>query len=200
MKIGNVTDSLNQAVASAIEKDLPDVKKSSGDLFTPTAERPVEGDLQVYHFPQDWGSSALGFDGGLAMQALSWAYTTVVVNVCAGQYASACVYFNGRLAYMINQVTTPFLDRIESMQIPDVRTAVRDFGAVKPALPTLPAPSVCQPDPLVELARKIKTVRDLQRDYFASRDKGVLGQSKQAEKELDALVKQILILADASLL
>jgi hypothetical protein len=43
-----------------------------------------------------------------------------------------------------------------------------------------------------ELARKIQEVRTLQNQYFATRSKSILGESKAKEKEIDALVAKIL--------
>jgi uncharacterized protein Yka (UPF0111/DUF47 family) len=54
-------------------------------------------------------------------------------------------------------------------------------------------------NPLVALARKVQEMRSTQKSYFALANSGdylqkkkVLQKSKQLEKEVDALVKQIL--------
>ena len=43
-----------------------------------------------------------------------------------------------------------------------------------------------------ELAKKVQEVRTLQKQYFATRSKSILGESKAKEREVDALVAKIL--------
>jgi hypothetical protein len=107
--------SLSRAVMSALIVDLPNVEyqyRKPGDKSGATEtrkRRPYESDLGVYHFPQTWGDTSLGF-GGVAGQAFTTAYTTVVVH-----YRDACVYFGGRFAYrVVVDATTPFLTDLGS--------------------------------------------------------------------------------------
>ncbi len=58
---------------------------------------------RIYHFTQNWGSTALGF-GGLGGQAGTRAYTTVLNK---GNFAA--VYFQGRFAYEV-KVNDHFID------------------------------------------------------------------------------------------
>ena len=57
-------------------------------------------DIEMYMFPQTWGSTALGF-GGIGGQAMTSAYTVVVADIQHNYYG---VFFGERLAYLI---TTP---------------------------------------------------------------------------------------------
>jgi hypothetical protein len=43
-----------------------------------------------------------------------------------------------------------------------------------------------------ELAKEVQKMRSLQREYFATQKKTILGESKAKEKEIDALVEKIL--------
>jgi hypothetical protein len=43
-----------------------------------------------------------------------------------------------------------------------------------------------------ELAKEVQKMRSLQREYFATQKKTILGESKTKEKEIDALVEKIL--------
>ena len=63
-------------------------------------------ELQVEVFPQTWGSTALGF-GGIGGQALTQAYTTVIVDTKT-KYAG--VFFGERLAYAILNPNERFWD------------------------------------------------------------------------------------------
>ena len=61
-------------------------------------------EISVYHFPQTWSDTSLGF-GGVAGQAFTQAYTTVVME----SETNAAVYFAGRLAYVIAPINHAFL-------------------------------------------------------------------------------------------
>ena len=98
-------------------KDLPDVeyrqwtphlkKQGVRPEHAPLVKRrPREEDVEVYHFPQTWGSTALGF-GGVGGSAMTPAYTTVITSE-----RSAAVYFAGRHAYTVPETTRRFRDDI----------------------------------------------------------------------------------------
>jgi hypothetical protein len=74
--------------------------------------RPREDDVEVYLFPQTWGSTALGY-GGIGGSAMTTAYTVVVMNC-----NDVCVYFgaSGFLAYKFNMrnLSTEGLDRFQN--------------------------------------------------------------------------------------
>lgn len=103
-------NSLAYALVSALARDLKphlqpvyEYRRETGKSGTARVDtgkmqevRPREHQCEIFHFPQTWGSTALGF-GGLGGQAITTAYTTVVY----GPQGDACVYFDGRLAYHI---------------------------------------------------------------------------------------------------
>jgi len=73
-------------------------------------------DLTVYAmFPQSWGSTALGF-GGIGGQAITSAYVCVIESNLVGGYA---VYFNARLAYVINRPNEKFMTDIAGHRMVD---------------------------------------------------------------------------------
>ena len=73
-------------------------------------------DLTVYAmFPQSWGSTALGF-GGIGGQAITSAYVCVIESNLVGGYA---VYFNARLAYVINRPNEKFMADIAGHRMVD---------------------------------------------------------------------------------
>jgi hypothetical protein len=47
------------------------------------------------------------------------------------------------------------------------------------------------PDEAIAFINLVADMRDLQKDYFATRDKGVLGKAKQLEKEVDHKLARI---------
>ena len=116
--MAEILNSLAYALTRAMDSDLPNVKdrrhvyKSESGSQTVTWEeyerRPHEGEVEVYHFPQLWDSTALGF-GGVGGQAFTTAYTTVVISNPA-----AAVYFGGRLAYKIAEVNSKFMADVHS--------------------------------------------------------------------------------------
>ena len=63
-------------------------------------------EFDLYVYPQWWGSTALGF-GGIGGQALTQAYTTVIVDTKT-KYAG--VFFGERLAYAILNPNERFWD------------------------------------------------------------------------------------------
>lgn len=106
MRADNPVESLASSLYTALADPniLPDVEYNAfptaeqrasnkpGDLRT---RRPVAGEIECYHFPQLWPSTALGF-GGVGGSAMTTAYTTVLVH--AGK---AAVFFGGQYAYTV---------------------------------------------------------------------------------------------------
>jgi hypothetical protein len=87
---------------SALLLDLSSVEEPLYSTFNGKREqrgtrprRPYPNELEIYSFPQQWPSSALGF-GGIGGQAFTTATTVVVL--C---HDEACVYFGGRFAYKV---------------------------------------------------------------------------------------------------
>jgi hypothetical protein len=100
--------SLAMAVCRAIDHDLPDVNHTS-KTGTIKAYRPSTRNIEVYHFPQTWGDTSIGF-GGVGGQSLTMAYTTVIIL----ESQHACVYFNGKLAYHVESVGREFLSDLSN--------------------------------------------------------------------------------------
>ena len=63
-------------------------------------------EIEMYMFPQTWGSTSLGF-GGIGGQAITTAYT-VVVNDYHDGYCS--VFFGNQLAYLIKNPNQAFYE------------------------------------------------------------------------------------------
>jgi hypothetical protein len=100
----------------ACAKDLPDIsyiKNAYGKDKTPIEafRRPEIYEIEVYSFPQCWGSTALGF-GGIGGQAMSSAQTTVVISGY-----SAAIYFGKGLAYVIPKFNSAMMADIASQNI-----------------------------------------------------------------------------------
>ncbi len=117
MRAGNCVESLAAAYYAALLLDLPAIEYRQ---WTPAMKkdgvrpeeaplvprRPTAEDVEVIHFNQTWGSTALGF-GGMGGSAMTSAYTTVVT--CG---ATAAVYFAGRHAYTLPKFNTKFIEDI----------------------------------------------------------------------------------------
>lgn len=112
MRAGSAVESLASALYHALAKDLPDIEYEHVDFVTkqrvPMVRRPHEDDVKVFHFPQSWGDTSLGF-GGVAGQATTTAYTTVVH--C---HPNAVVYFAGRFAYRVKHPGREFWDDVRT--------------------------------------------------------------------------------------
>lgn len=48
-----------------------------------------------------------------------------------------------------------------------------------------------QDEKYTRLIEAVREMRDLQKKYFATRDRAVLNEARKAEKEVDALLKEI---------
>lgn len=70
--------------------------------------------------PQTWSDTSIGF-GGIAGQAFTQAYTTVVI--C--DLTSAAVYFGGRKAYVIERVNEFFMGDLNTHSMVEVARAGR---------------------------------------------------------------------------
>ena len=70
-------------------------------------------ELDIYTFPQIWGSTALGF-GGIGGQAMTKALTTVIYNSFDD---FGMVFFNGELAYHYKNPSGAFFEDIRLMRM-----------------------------------------------------------------------------------
>ncbi len=91
------------AIYSALFRDLPEIE----------GKRPTLYDVEVFSFPQTWGSTALGF-GGVGGQAMTTVQTIIVSN-----YSEACVYFGGAFAYK-KAMTQEFVKDMQSHRMASV--------------------------------------------------------------------------------
>lgn len=112
MKSGHPLLAVHEALSSALSYDMAsqpaervDYRPLDGGKDIPWSQlprqkymrRPQEHEVEVYLFPQTWGSTALGY-GGVGGAAVTQAYTVVVTN-----RSEACVYFGqARLGYRVD--------------------------------------------------------------------------------------------------
>lgn len=73
-------------------------------------------EFEFYMFPQVWGDTSLGF-GGIGGQAMTSAYTTVIVDNCTGWCG---VFFGERLAYTILNPNQAFYDDLHNGRMESV--------------------------------------------------------------------------------
>lgn len=124
MFVSNLADSLDSALEQAL--------KNPGHLREPGVpydEDDSPGYCVVHHFPQTWGSTALGFPG-VGAQAVTSAYTTVIRSPSG----EAAVYFAGKLAYLVagadqrSEQAAAFLSDLRNKQMEPVATAQDRYG------------------------------------------------------------------------
>lgn len=119
MKRSNPVESLASAVYTAINSSevLPDIEHKYHQRTH--IGRPSVMDLDIIHFPQLWGSTALGF-GGMGGAAMTTAYTTVII--CRN---NAAVFFDGRHCYSVDDFKEPFMDDVNKRQMASLSEAVK---------------------------------------------------------------------------
>lgn len=95
-------DQIITAVNKALQSDLPDVEEEVWGIVNNRAaktsthvRRPAQHEVEIFSFPQHWGSTALGFPG-VGGQAMTTAQTVIV-----SLETTAWVYFGGLLAYHV---------------------------------------------------------------------------------------------------
>lgn len=122
MSAGNPIESISEAMYKALLLDLPEVEYKSqtpqqrrdGLSGTTKTRRPRIDEVEIYSFPQTWGSTALGF-GGMGGASITSAYTTVVID----QHNNACVYFGGGFAYRV-PLTNIFWKDVREFNVAEV--------------------------------------------------------------------------------
>lgn len=72
------------------------------------------GDLEIFHFPQTWSSTTLGFPG-IGGCAMCSAYTSVIF---AGD--AVWVFFNGWFAYYIHEPTIELIEDVSGFNVAEV--------------------------------------------------------------------------------
>lgn len=102
MNVGTPVESLAAAIYTTIANPdvLADIEHNYGRQ--PYKGRPTLQDLEIIHFPQTWGSTAIGF-GGIGGAAMTTAYTTVIL--CR---KNAAVFFAGRHCYSVDDINDAF--------------------------------------------------------------------------------------------
>jgi hypothetical protein len=125
MTASNPVESLAQSVYTALSNPhyLGDIEylyqspqdRRDGKEGELKLRRPRIDEVKTYHFPQMWGSTALGF-GGIGGAAMTEAYTTVVT-----MYNQVAVFFDGRHAYSISEPNQSFVDDLKICRMASVR-------------------------------------------------------------------------------
>jgi len=141
MNIGNIGDSVI-CLGMACAKDLPDIEYESVDwsdeesrkkplIDRPKVKkkrRPDPYECDVYSFPQQWASTALGF-GGMGGQAMTTAQTSIIYT-----HDIAAVYFGVRLAYIVVKPSTKFWDDVNGTSMASVKEALTRYeGLLRPS-------------------------------------------------------------------
>jgi len=104
--------------------------------------RPADEDLDVFMFPQVWGSTALGF-GGMGGSSPRQANTVVVM---CRKVQAAAIYFAGEHAYTVDlkdsNVHKQLHDDIRDRRVPSRSEATQRYASHQAgALPTSPGAS-----------------------------------------------------------
>ena len=73
-------------------------------------------EVDMYMFPQMWGSTALGF-GGIGGQAMTTASTVIVEDYQNGYYS---VFFGDHIAYLIENPNQTFFEDMSKQQMKPV--------------------------------------------------------------------------------
>lgn len=129
----NPVETLAKALYSCLENKnyLPDISyqwqspqdRKAGLPESTHYRRPEVEDVHVFHFPQTWGSTALGF-GGIAGAALTTAYTTVIID----PYKNGAVFFNGKYAYTIIGYNESFEKDCHAQQMASVNESLIKYN------------------------------------------------------------------------
>lgn len=121
MNLGKPIESLAAAVYTAINNTgvLPDIEHEWRDKKQ--KGRPGISDLTIIHFPQTWGSTALGF-GGMGGAAMTTAYTTVII--CR---KNAAVFFDGRHCYSVDDINDAFQQDVDKRHMRSLSEAEKRY-------------------------------------------------------------------------
>lgn len=127
-----------------LQKNLKDALRR---LKPYRSEKCREEDVHVYYFPQTWGGTQLGF-GGIGGAAITTAPTLIV---CGPSHDDFVVYFGGRFAYYVTDITSRTFNELQAalkeQYLPSIRRA-KDLGWLEGALSydyendRLPSPKV----------------------------------------------------------
>lgn len=133
MKAGNPIESLAKSLYTALldSNVLPDIEyihqshqdKKDGKEGVMKKRRPHETEVNIVQFQQIWGSTALGF-GGVGGQAMTSAYTTVVIL-----YEYCAVFYAGGYAYTVEN-TEAFWNDVKEHKIEGIRGSKSKYKVI----------------------------------------------------------------------
>ena len=95
---------------------LPLIAERHYNAVRATGEKYKYADLDMYMFPQTWGSTALGL-GGIGGQVVTTAQTVVVEDYKNGWYS---VFFDERLAYLLKNPNRLFFEDLKKWRMKSV--------------------------------------------------------------------------------
>ena len=95
---------------------LPLIIERHYNAVRATGEKYQYADLDMYMFPQTWGSTALGF-GGIGGQTITTAQTVVVEDYKNGWYS---VFFDEGLAYLLKNPNHHFFEDLKKWRMKSV--------------------------------------------------------------------------------
>jgi hypothetical protein len=116
MHINSYISEISKSIEQAKYVHLSKVVYNEWNRVTQKSDGPERSkfledcEIDVYSFPQTWGSTALGF-GGLGGSAMTNAVTVVITSHMSSE---AVVYFGGRFAYKIEKYNSKFIQDISN--------------------------------------------------------------------------------------
>jgi len=129
MQVSDPLNTLAFALNSAIASDLP--AREYEHRGEKRSMRPRRDNVDATLFQQDWASTALGFDVGMAGQAFCSAYTAVVTFD-----RTACVYFGEGFAYSVDTRNPAFRKDLDARCLVGQVEARTRYGAQLPTIQT----------------------------------------------------------------
>ena len=94
--------------------EIPDIRKNIEDFKKRSNEPLQDNDIDVYLFPQCWGSTAMGFTGRVGCDVLTIGYTTVIIRPLNH---SAAVYFGEEFAYSVKSANNKLFTDIANKEV-----------------------------------------------------------------------------------
>jgi hypothetical protein len=102
--MSQMLDQIIAAVNRALEHDLPEIEEETWGIVNNRAamtgtikRRPAQHDVEIFSFPQTWGSTGIGLSS-VGGQMMTTAQTTIV-----SLGTIAWVYIGGQLAYHVTE-------------------------------------------------------------------------------------------------
>lgn len=107
--ISEAVTSAVQGIANVLNHALSTLTAIDREVLKSETHKTFYADVDHYRHPQTWGNTTLGF-GGLGGQAVTGAYTDVVISQISG---AAVVYHGGRLAYIVREPGEVFYEDLD---------------------------------------------------------------------------------------